>query len=91
MYSCNNTMIIIPFTLCILKYAGGNDAPNTVTMKLYTISMKMDNIESDDKTCSSPANDTCSAAKIEQLGQEYQTHIMRDEKFEKFCEMVGDL
>lgn len=52
----------------------------------------MDNIESesDDKICSSPANDTCSAAKIEQLGQEYQA-FMRNETFKKFCEMVGAL
>ena len=48
----------------------------------------------DDVTCSPPANetmsDTCSAAKIEQLGQEYQT-FMRNENFKKFCEMVGAL
>ena len=75
-----------------INYAGGNDAPNTVAMKLCTASMMMNNIESepDDKTCSSPANDTCSAAKIEQLDQDYQT-FMRDENFEKFCEMVGAL
>ena len=56
--------------------------------------MKMDNIGSDDKTYNSPVkemmSDTCSAAKIEQLGQEYQT-FMRNEKFKKFCKTVGAL
>ena len=63
-------------------------------MKPCTTSMKMDNIGSDDQTYNSPVketmSDTCSAAKVEQLGQEYQT-FMRNEKFEKFCKTVGAL
>ena len=62
-------------------------------MKFCTISDSMD------ITCSPPArndhemmssSNTCSAAKTKQLGQEYQT-FMRNENFERFCEMVGAL